>query len=96
LSQHIVPMITLTRHNNVDAVLIELLKKMKINIRTDIVIAELEKHPDYPSLLSISDVLSNFHIENNAFRLQADELPIVPTPFIAHTRVNSGDFCIDQ
>jgi len=44
-------MITLTRHNSVDAVLIELLKKIKFNISPDTVIAELEKHPDYCSFL---------------------------------------------
>ncbi len=87
-------MLTLTRHNNVDAVLIRLLKKLKISISPDAVIAELEKHPDYPSLLAVSDVLSNFQIENSAFRLQADELPNVPVPFIAHTRVKDGDFVL--
>ena len=47
MSQHIVPMMTLSRHNNVEVVLIELLKKMKINSSADTVIAELGKHPDY-------------------------------------------------
>ena len=61
-------MLTFNRHNNVDAVLIRLLKRLKINISSDTIITELEKHPDYPSLLSISDVLSNFDIENSAYR----------------------------
>lgn len=87
-------MLTFTRHNNIDVVLIQLIKTSKININSDAIIAELEKHPDYPSLLAINDVLNSFHVKNGAFRVQADELSNVPVPFIAHTQHNGGDFVL--
>lgn len=53
-------MLIFTRHSNAEAVLIRLLKRLKINVSSHAVITELEKHPNYPSILSVSDVLSNF------------------------------------
>jgi uncharacterized membrane protein/protein-disulfide isomerase len=58
------------------------------------VTAELEKHPDYPSLLAVSDVLNSFNIENSAFRIQPEELVDVPCPFIAHTNTAEKDFLV--
>jgi uncharacterized membrane protein len=85
-------MISLNSHSNVDASVIKILKALSIPVDTDDVVNELDKHPDYPSLLAISDVLNNFDIENNAFRIQPEELSLVPCPFIVHTRLNGGDF----
>lgn len=68
-------MFTLNQHWNVDAVLMRLLKKLNV-IATESVVSRLEKHLDYPSHLSGSDGLINIHIENNAYRIIADELPI--------------------
>ncbi|MDB5142972.1 MAG: hypothetical protein JWQ66_1685 [Mucilaginibacter sp.] len=87
-------MFTLTDYNNADAAVIKLLKSLSINIAPTAIIAELEKHPDYPSLLAISDVLNNFNIENSAFRIQPDGLINVPCPFIAHTHLSNGDFVV--
>lgn len=54
----------------------------------------MEKHPDYPSLLAISDVLTSFGIENAAFRVEPGMLTNVPCPFIAHTAQYGGDFVV--
>ncbi|MBB5637188.1 putative membrane protein [Pedobacter cryoconitis] len=43
---------------------------------------EIEEHPDYPSLLSISDVLTNHGIENTALKIAADQLADTSDPFI--------------
>jgi predicted double-glycine peptidase/uncharacterized membrane protein len=80
-----------TRYNNADAAIINLLRKLNIDINPQDVIAELEKHPDYPSLLAVSDVLNWFRVDNAAYRVTADELADVPVPFIASTKQN-GDF----
>lgn len=42
----------------------------------------------------ISDVLNNFDIENNAFRIQPDELEHIACPFLAHINTNGGDFLV--
>ena len=43
---------------------------------------ELEEHPDYPGLLSISDVLNQHGIETLALKLAPEKLDQTPTPFI--------------
>src|SRR3569833_384599 len=74
--------------NNADSVVISLLKELAINIKSEDIIAELEKHPDYPSMLAISDVLNRFEIDKTAYRIGTGEVRDVPVPFIAHTRLN--------
>jgi len=46
---------------------------------------DLQKHPDYNSLLAISEVLDNWHIPNAAYQLTFDELVAaeIEDPFIA-------------
>ncbi|RWY48327.1 vitamin K epoxide reductase family protein [Mucilaginibacter gilvus] len=78
-------MITLTKENNADAAVYKLLKYLSINIDPAIICEELEKHPDYPSLLAVSDILTALKIENNALRVDYDELIDVPCPFMAHS-----------
>ena len=80
------------KYDNADASVIKILKALSLPVDSNKIIAELEKHPDYPSLLAISDVLSNFHIENNAYRITADQIPVVACPFIVHTHSNGGEF----
>jgi len=43
---------------------------------------EIEQHPDYPSLLSISDVLNSFGIENIGIKFNSEKLSGLPKPFI--------------
>jgi len=85
---------SLNRPPNPDAAVIKLLKNLKLNMSRAAISAELEKHPDYPSLLAISDVLTSFGIDNAAFRIEPDKLAGVPCPFIAHTSTNGGDFIV--
>jgi len=61
-------MLSITNYQNADATLIKLLKYLHINIGPELIIAELERHPDYPSFMAVSDVLTAFKIEINAFR----------------------------
>jgi glutaredoxin len=49
---------------------------------------QIQSHPDYPSLLSISDTLSFFNVENCAFPLIFADLEILPNRFIA--LINKG------
>ena len=47
---------------------------------------EIKNHPNYPTFLSVSDVLNNHGIENLTARFDKDKLSEIPTPFI--TQVN--------
>ncbi|MFI5139573.1 MAG: cysteine peptidase family C39 domain-containing protein [Sphingobacteriales bacterium] len=87
-------MLSLTNYPNPDAAVNKLLKNLSINIDPAAISAELDKHPDYPSLLAISDVLTAFNIENTAFRVEPDKVVNIPVPFIAHTNLNGGDFVV--
>jgi uncharacterized membrane protein len=71
--------------------LYKLLNYKGINIDVKIIQDELEKHPDFPSLLAVCDVLTALNIENVAFKVSFDELANVPCPFIAHTNTSNGD-----
>jgi len=87
-------MFTFTPIPNAEAAVIKLLKTLGLNISHEEVIAELDKHPDYPSLLAVSDVLTAFDVENAAYRVDFDELANVPVPFLAHTKNNGGDIAL--
>jgi len=85
-------MFSFTNFPNPDAAVIKLLKCLAIGIEPAKIIAELEKHPDYPSMLAISDVLAALNIDNAAYRVAAGNIGTIPCPFIAHTNLNGGDF----
>ena len=79
---------------NPDAVLIELVKLIDPSVTAEQITDELNIHPDYPNLLALNDVLSNFGIESGAYRITKDELTEVPTPFIAHTQKQGSEFLL--
>lgn len=87
-------MLSLTNYGIADFAVIKLLKFLGIGIDAKLITSELEKHPDYPSLLAISDVLTNFNIENNAFRVDFDELDNEICPFMAHTNVQGNEYLV--
>jgi uncharacterized membrane protein len=43
---------------------------------------EIEEHPFYPSLLSVSEVISSFGIKNVTARFDINKIPDIPTPFL--------------
>ena len=65
-------MFSFINYKNADAAVIKLLKYLSVNIEPDIIVGELERHPDYPSMLAISDVLKALNIENAAYRIEYD------------------------
>jgi protein-disulfide isomerase/predicted double-glycine peptidase/uncharacterized membrane protein len=81
----ILSMLSLKKQHNTDTIVKKLLQYLTININSETISEELEKHPDYPSLLAISDVLNNFNIDNSAYSIEFSSLKDVPCPFIAHT-----------
>ena len=66
--------------------LFQYLKKEGIPIDKDEFEFQVQSHPDYPSLLSISDTLSFFNINNGAMRLASSEIELLPERFIAVLR----------
>ena len=80
--------------DNITAVLTKFAKLLNLPLSQSEIYEELLIHPEYPSLLAVSDVLTTFSIQNAAYHVKADDLVNVPVPFIAHTNSNNGDFFV--
>ena len=63
-----------------------LLRELNVPVTTATLTRELEEHPNYNSLLSISDVLNRFGVDNLAARFDGDKLSALPTPFIVQLK----------
>jgi len=76
------------KKNNTIQTLCLLVKELGIAVTCQSISDELQKHPNYNSILAYSDVLNNWRIPNEAYSLSFDELADVPVPFIAHLSNN--------
>ena len=67
---------------------------LNVNVSASTFKKEIEEHPDYPSLLSVSDALNSYGIENLAIKIDVDKLDGVTVPFITQMRGSkrSGNF----
>ncbi|RPE12276.1 vitamin K epoxide reductase [Chitinophaga lutea] len=63
-----------------------LLRELNVPVTATTLTKELEEHPNYNSLLSISDVLNRFGVDNLAARFDGDKLFALPTPFIVQLK----------
>lgn len=75
-------------------IVIKLLKLLKVKVNNSSVKEALLNHPDFPSLLSISDVLQKWNIPNGAGKTTIDNLENIPTPFIARTESSVNPFIL--
>lgn len=69
-----------------------LLQELNVLVTFSTLARELEEHPNYNSLLSISDVLSRYGVENLAARFNGDTLCTLPTPLITQMRFINKPF----
>src|SRR5690606_681513 len=53
---------------------------------------QFNSHPDYPSLLALSDTLSFFNVNNGAFKISSAEIDLLPNKFLAHLKKDNADF----
>lgn len=71
---------------NCEEALFELCHQLKVDITSSSIEKSLEEHPDYPSLLSVSDVLKIYGIDNISLKTPVENLKKLPTPFIAQIK----------
>ncbi len=62
----------------------QLLHYLKVNVAKSTIKATLENHPDYPSILSISDALKQWKVDSYTLQVDKEKLHQLPLPFIAH------------
>lgn len=65
------------------------LSKLDIPVSATLLKQQMKSHPDYPSLLSITDTLDYLGITNTAVQVEREVLSEIDTPFLAH--VNNSD-----
>lgn len=85
-----------TKQPNVIAVTALLLKALKVKISSTTLTNSLLDHPEYPSLLAVSDCLREWHVPNQSYNIaKADYDPSdLEYPFIAHSKANGGCFML--
>ena len=62
------------------------LEKESIAFDKDEFLFQIQSHPDYPTLLSISDTLTFFNIDNGAIPLEASQIELLPDHFMGILR----------
>jgi hypothetical protein len=67
-----------------------LLWASKVNVSAIGLKEELCLHPDFPSMASVSDALSEWQVSNIATRLQTAQLKEVPLPALAYLKIKGG------
>ncbi len=80
--------------SNTDTLVNNWLQEMKIPVSKTYIRHQLLSHPDYPSLLSITDTLDELGIENTAVQIEKNKLHEMPVPFLAHLNGGGGEFAI--
>lgn len=77
--------------DNATAALLLFLKQTGARVTQATVREALAAHPDFPSLLSMSDVLTEWQIDNTALQLNTvEQLRELPLPLIAHLHKQGG------
>ena len=76
----------LSFNTNLSNVVARYIQLLKIQVTKTSLIQSLEQNPYYPSLYSISDTLTKFGIDNQAFTITPEDLSKIQTPFIAYYR----------
>lgn len=64
---------------------IAFLKLLRVSVNDFTVNETLQNHPDWPSLLCVSDSLNKWKLPNAAGRVDKSEIRQLPVPFIAYT-----------
>lgn len=68
----------------------QLLKLTKVKVTSTTLKNKLLQHPDFPTLVSLSDVLTDVKVDNMATRINPYQLAEIPLPAIAHFEDGTG------
>lgn len=67
----------------------QLCRLLQVPVTRTYIQQQLEAHPDYPSLLAVSDVLQDLKINNLSIQTDAGQLQQLPTPLVAQLQGQS-------
>jgi len=77
------------QYENDSNIVIEFLKKHQIKVTGTTIDETLQHHPDYPSILSISDSLKKWGVNNVTIKVEPEKLAELPFPCIVHAKNES-------
>ncbi|WP_431293128.1 thioredoxin domain-containing protein [Pedobacter sp. P26] len=80
--------------NNIEAVTKLLVEKLNVSVTETTIKECLGNHPDYPSLMALSDCLTDWYIANEARRIPKENYKDYEIPFIAQLMPNGGSFIL--
>ncbi|ARS40448.1 hypothetical protein CA265_12585 [Sphingobacteriaceae bacterium GW460-11-11-14-LB5] len=86
----------MSQYSNAVAVTRLLLKTLFVKHSVYGLTQKLEDHPEYPSLLSISDCLTEWQVANAAINIDKTTFKDINCPFVAHFASNGGSFILVQ
>ena len=69
-----------------------LLDLLHVPANEDTVRESLTMHPAFPSLLSISEALKGWGVDNVSLQVESERLDEIPIPFLAHMKFSGGRF----
>lgn len=72
--------------NNCLSITKQLLKRLNVKFTEDFLKESINSHPDHPSLLSITDTLDKFKINNAAVLLKMENINEIPLPAIVQLK----------
>lgn len=64
--------------------IITFLKILNVKVNSSTVDEVLNNHPNYPSLLAISDSLQEWNVPNVTFKIKPNQIDELPVPFLAY------------
>ncbi len=67
-------------------VVIQYLRLLKVQVTNTTINETLQNHPDWPSLLCVSDSLNLWHIPNAAGKIDTSKIDELPLPFMAYIK----------
>lgn len=78
--------------DNAILTLLAYVKAMRLKVTRSSVEETLLTHPDYPSMLSLSDALNKWKVENGVVKMSPVDLLKLNVPFITYLREDGGIF----
>ncbi|MDP3665743.1 MAG: vitamin K epoxide reductase family protein [Sediminibacterium sp.] len=73
--------------HNCESTTINFCEFLKVAVTKTTIKKQLEDHPDYPSLLSVSEVLNSFGVDNLATKITAEQISKLHAPMIVQLSI---------
>ncbi len=87
-------LLNLKAYSNPISISILFIKLLKVDVSNSTIEDTVKNHPDYPSLLSISDSLNKWKVHNACFKVDKSKIWEIPLPFITHIKKEQGSFVV--